>query len=541
MLEKLKETDSAILQWMDKNKILNSRGDRFEWLEHGFLLRPLADWNRRIYIRKSAQIGFSESFGIMKALFAAAYYKLNVIYTLPTDRGAETFASTKLTPILNYNPELSSIAKGSLMTKSIKNRFVYFRGTHSTKGRGHEAETDRGISITSDLNIHDEADRSDPKTMEQYESRLENSDYGGKWLFSNPTYPGMGTDHGFEQSRQYHWFIKCGHCGHRQYMDWVKAGTAKTTDSCLVDPEKKIYTCAKCGKKIERADILNGEWVAKYPDRLDSGYWIGQMMYVKHSVESLLEKEKKNTQQHFFNFVIGKPYIEAERNIDRNLVARNIVMHDNSRKDVAMGVDQGVWKHFVIGNKEGIFEIGKTKNWSVIEAKIKKYNAITVIDAGPSMSIVDRIIKKNRGRVFKCFYVKDRDAMADVLWMRKGDRGVVKVQRNRYFDKLTEKMAQGEKPINIAWRDLAEYMEHWESMMRKNVEDSKGMIRPEWVSINKVDHYCHATLYQDVAMEKLNKRLEWTPPQKPTEKKTEVSDIIDKLLKGSRGVDWRYC
>ena len=194
--------DSSILQWIDKNGFLNSRSERFEWDYHIFLLEPLSDWGREIAIKKSAQIGFSESFGVMKALYGALFYKWNVIYTLPTDRFAEKFVTTKVDPIVSANGYFGGDVSKGKTVKRVGDRFIFFRGTKNTKPQDEKAESDKGISDTSDLNIHDERDRSDQRMIQQFESRLENSDYGGIWSNSNPTYPGVGTEGINERSDQ---------------------------------------------------------------------------------------------------------------------------------------------------------------------------------------------------------------------------------------------------------------------------------------------------------------------------------------------------
>jgi len=98
-----------------------------------------------------------------------------------------------------------------------------------------------GIMFSSDLNIHDESDRSDQVIMEQYESRLDASNYKGQWYFSNPTVPGTLTQKLWEKSDQKHWFVKCPHCNHLQWLDYYQN----------VDKEKEIFVCQKCGKEID--------------------------------------------------------------------------------------------------------------------------------------------------------------------------------------------------------------------------------------------------------------------------------------------------
>lgn len=560
---KIEKIDSAILQWVDKNRFRHSGGEPFEWTEHGFLLRPMSDWSRNIAIKKSSQIGFSESFGVLKGIFGAARYKWNIIYTLPSDTFAEGFVTTKLNPILEMNPELKKSVSGGKSVKSIRTkddngkelvRFLHFRGTHNLNPQDRKAQGDKAISVTSDLNIHDERDRSDQHTIQQYESRLENSKYGGIWNFSNPAYPGQGTDDLYEKSDQKVWMIRCEHCSHYQWMEWVKLGDLTgILDHCLIDPQKKIFVCGKCGKEISDTARIHGEWVARYPSKDEiSGYWMSQMNYVHHNAASMLIKEARVSKEIFCNFSLGLSYAGTDITVDRSAVVRNISPTTNNLRHVGMGVDNGIWKHYVIGDEEGIFKIGKTKSWDVIEGLRNKYKATMVVDGNPYPTTPKKLVKKYKGKVFMAFYKADKDAMAALDFKTRKDRGVVYIQRTKYFDILVEKFDNEEKPINILERDLEEYITQWEKMARQEVPDTQGNIRGVWVSSQKDDHYCHATVYQDIALGKSmgprgevgEETVEKTETNPQVDDKGQIPGVniqeIARKASERGGTDWRY-
>ena len=511
----VEKRDGAILEWIDKYKLRNSRGDLFEFDKHAFLLDPISDWSHQIAVRKSAQIGFSESFGILKALFGAFYYKWAIIYTNPTNTSSERFVREKVDPIIEANSVLQDMVGFSkLDSKLIGNRFIHFRGTHSPESQDKKAESDRAISTTSDLNIFDERDRSDQYVIDQYYSRMENSDYGGAWSFSNPSYPGVGADGLWEESDQKHWMVTCEHCGHKQYLDWVKLGEETgVVDHCYIDSRRQLILCGKCQGIIGDDVRVHGEWVARYPGRDISGYWMSQLNYIQHKVASiggkrgLLEKEEKLTKQTFYNFVLGKPYRGTDMSVDRSIIIQNKLRTENDKKDVFMGVDCGVINHYVIGNMTGIFEIGETKDWGKIEQLIRKYDAIAVIDARPDKTKVKKLVDKYRGdggnrrpRVYMCYYVADKADVQLIKWGKKKNRGNVYVQREAVFDMLVDAYTNILRPINLHEQALNEFIAHWNSMSRVDFEDNMGVIKPKWVSSNKKDHYAHADLYQWVAM-----------------------------------------
>lgn len=509
---KIPAQDSAILEWIDKNRIVNSRREPFEFDLHAFLLEPMCDWSRKMAIMKSAQVGFTESFGILKSLFAAKYYGLDIIYTNPTSSASDTFVNTKVNRILDNNPVLGrAVSLSKMDLKQIGDRIIYFRGTHSGETQDKKADSDKGISITSDLNIYDERDRSDQFVIDQYESRTENSDYAGSWSFSNPTYPGIGVSKLWDDSDQKHWFVTCSHCGHKQYLDWVKLGEDPIGDHCFVDQEQKEFVCSKCFQVITPTNRMRGEWVAKFPGRDISGYWMSQLNYPKHDVASLLIKEHDRTPNNFYNFVLGKPYRGADMRIDRQVIYGNISRDVNDKKNVAMGVDQGVVKHYVLRNEQGIFAIGDTKRWSDIEDLARKYNATVVMDAQPyprdAKKLVDKYKSGNGPRFYMAWYREPKDRSSVCEWLSGKRGGEVIINRTMMFDLVVDRFVNGDMPINMPERELGEFTEAWAGMFRAVTEDQYGVPRPIWDTGDKAhDHKAHATIYSEAALMKVTGR-----------------------------------
>jgi phage terminase large subunit GpA-like protein len=186
---------------------------------------------------------------------------ITVIYTLPTGADVYRMVPGKVNQIIRYNPLLAAIVrdKDTISQKKVGNRFIYYQGTYTEK---------EALMLSSDLNVHDEEDRSELKIIEQYESRLQFSKYKWQWHFSNPSIPGYGVDKYWQQSDQKHWFIKCVHCGYDQFLDWEKN----------VNREKEIYICQKCHKELSNENRRVGRWVKKWTGKSISGYWISQMM-----------------------------------------------------------------------------------------------------------------------------------------------------------------------------------------------------------------------------------------------------------------------
>src|SRR3990167_8653482 len=242
--------------WTILNEIRNEKGILLEFNNHAFLKDIYDDWTPVQVVRKASQIGFSVT-KILKSLWGGKYKNYNQIYTLPTLSDVGQFVPSKINALISQNPILQNWTqdKDTILQKKIGNSFIYYRGTFAKGVQGKEMESAAGIMFSSDLNIHDEADRSSQEILEQYESRLEASDYKGKWYFSNPTSPNTLSQQLYEKSDQKHWFVKCSHCNHWQYLDYWK------------NVKDYKFVCEKCGREITDEIRRNGRWVKKYQNR----------------------------------------------------------------------------------------------------------------------------------------------------------------------------------------------------------------------------------------------------------------------------------
>jgi len=315
-----------VIAWILANKIKTSDGKKFEYLNsHRFLIKPVGDLHPKQTHRKASQLGFSESM-ILKSLYLTRKCGLNVAYSMPSKSDMDDFHTTKFGGILRANPYLQSFADGNSSKKIItledgSERYIHLVGAYNSETEANKTLTTKGISFTADVLVHDESDRSDFDVIDQMQSRVDNSEYAFRWLFSNPTFPNFGTDRYWQESDQMHWLIKCSKCGYHQYMDWFrldKHNFETGTNHCYVDPDKEIFVCGKCRGEIRDEDRIEGEWIARYPSRVNEangdgwrGYWYTQMMYIHHSAKSLLEKEKERTPAVFSQMCLGKPYVSS--------------------------------------------------------------------------------------------------------------------------------------------------------------------------------------------------------------------------------------
>lgn len=477
--------------WIRDNKIVTEKRLPFEFHNHRFLIDIMNDWHPLQAGDKGSQVGWTTAM-ILKTLYAAKYKGWNIIYTLPTFSDVGEFAS-KINPIIDNNPILGEWTKDKDTTfqKKVGDRFVYYRGTSSNREQKKKMESGTGIMLTSDLNVHDESDRSDQVIMEQYESRLEASEYKGKWYFSNPTVPKTLTQKVWEISDQKHWFVKCSHCGHLQYLDYFRN----------VDKIAEIFMCHKCFKEIDDDTRRNGFWVKKYRDRtIASGYWIPHMICPWITAKEMIETERTKSKQYFYNFRLGLPYRGSDVIVDKTVILKNIIYgKPNLKTKNVMGVDTGIIQHYVLGNEQGIFKIGKG-DWKTVTRLMKTYEVVSVFDALGDLTKPRKLKEKYWGKIWLSYFKKDKDSPKTIKWDE--EEMAVYADRTKIIQEVIDSFVDGEiKFYEMRPEDLMEYIEHWETLSQIEEKDSLGIIRKIWQTEGN-NHFLMATVYFYLALQR---------------------------------------
>jgi hypothetical protein len=475
--------------WVKDNRMKNEKGESMEFVNHRFLIDIYDDCSPVQVSRKASQVGFS-TMAILKSLHAAAYKGYNQIYTLPTVGDVSNFVPPKVNLITQHNPILQELVKDkdTIYQKRVGGRFIYYRGTFSQKTEKEKMESGVGIMISSDLNVHDECDRSDQSVLQQYESRLDASIYKGRWYFSNPSNPHTLSQTLWEQSDQKHWFVKCEHCNFWQYLDFWKN----------IKGEK--FVCSKCGGEISDNARRTGKWVQKYRNKDVSGYWISHLICPWKSAKEILAMEKKD-KAYFYNFVLGLPYRGSDVFVDRDMILKCVETVPNKKEHVAMGVDQGVDKHYVLMNQQGIFRVGVTQDWQEIENLMQLYDVeCAVFDGMPDITEPRKLRDKYLGKVWLSFFKREVKSANYVKWDL--DSHTVYSDRTKVIQNAIDWFAQRKIRFQVDARELGEYINQWQALYKTIEKDQMGIQRDVWESGGN-DHYAFATIYALLALSKI--------------------------------------
>lgn len=488
-------------------KIQNENQKPIEFAKHRFLLQPYMDKSKRQVARKSTQVGWS-TLAIIRAIHLSNYLQANVIYTLPSKSVVKDFVTPKVDPLIESNPIIKSMVGNTDSTalKAIGKRFIYFRGSW---------EQGSAITISGDVLINDEYDRSNPLVLETYKTRLDaaalnNPGMGYEWHFSNPSQPNAGVDALWQESDQKHWYIRCSRCNKDQYMEWPDN----------IDIKKGIYVCKHCKRPLAEEDRCNGRWLRhRFTDL--SGYWINQLMVPWIPAEKIIRNSKKDAAI-FHNFTLGLPYVASEDKISGDMIRSAIILEENPRTDVAIGVDVGIVKHYVIGNRFGIFRVGTCDTWEELEDLRNRYQAYMVIDALPMPDPVMRLVQKYPGKVWMSYFSDNKKEIEVVAWGEADKTGVVYSDRTKIIDAVVSDIRSKDIVYNLPPEALKDYIAHAESMYRVVTEEhtpeggKTGRVKQQWLTIgSRADHYIFATVYWRLALMQTLSRGSVIRPNKP--------------------------
>ncbi len=487
--------------WIEKYSIKNEAGLPIEFHNHKFLRDIYDDMSDFQVVLKPPQVGMTV-LQIIKTLWCAKKRAWDIIYTLPTATDVNDMAGGKINRIIAQNPILSKWVQDhdTVEQKSVGKQIIYYRSTFVAKA---------AMMVSSNLNVHDEVDASDASVITQYETRLEAKSDGKRWYFSHPSIAGFGVDIQWQQSDKKEWFITCPHCAHEHIMVYP---------NCIKNGE---YVCEKCAGILNDEDRIRGEWRATTEGKF-SGYHISQMMCPWISALNIVEKaqDPKKDKQYFANYVLGYPYIGSENKIEPAIVLKNVVGEVNDQTDrIVIGVDTGLPIHFTCMNKTGAFYYGKCKNpsdgydpYDELESFLLRWpNSIIVSDQGGDLVGIRRLQAKYIGRVFLCYYRKDKKGKEMIKWGENNELGIVTVDRNRMISLIVEQLRDiGLIRLNGSQEDWLEFADHFGNIYRELVtvketagKDAHTLYGNEYVwKRSGPDHFVHTLLYALVGLDR---------------------------------------
>lgn len=484
---------ASIIAWILNNGIRTETGQPLDFNTHRYLYDIYRDSSKYLCCLKAGQIGFS-TMAILKTIWLADTRKIDIGYILPTVEMVQKFVGSKVNRMAQQNKVVSDLMKDkdSITQKQIGQSFIHYLG----------AQTDTApIMLSLDMLVADEYDKAPQSVLETYDSRLQHSKFGYKWVFSNPTIPDFGVDTFWRQSDQKKWHVVHS-CGREFVLD----------ESCI-DYEQQKFICAACKGIITDEDRRMGEWKATAQGKW-SGYWIPLWVNPMIDAEKITEYKKTKSPEYFANFVAGLPYTGSGNKVNASTIIKCISPKVNDQTDrVIIGVDTGLPIHYTLCNKQGFFFYGKCSDpttgkdpYLELEALLKRFpGSIMVSDQGGDLIGIRNLQAKYPGRVFLAWYRADRKTTEIAEWGKGLEYGKVIIDRNRAIQSFIDEMTDKRIVYNGTESEWTEYISHWLNIYRTWEKDESGQIDKtkgfKWER-NGADHFVHAALYARVGLDK---------------------------------------
>ena len=491
------ERDPCACYWAEG--IRNEKGDPIEFISHPFLRTIYDDNSQYLVVMKAAQVGMSTC-QILKNHRDAKRYKMDIIYTLPTDQDVRVFVGGKVNRIIANNPEmLEDVAdKDSIEQKAVSNSMIYFRGTWTKKA---------AIMVTGDRLVHDEKDSSKLDVIADYQARLQHSKFKQTHTFSHPSLPETGVHADWMMSDQKHWFITCPHCKLVQFLNWDTENPRKMS----IDIEKRIFVCKKCKGELDDGVRADGVWIAKQPEKKISGYWVPLLICPWVSAGEVVDKyqNKDTTTEFFYTKILGLPYADATSKLLRQSFLQNLTgasYAPTTDERVILGIDTGLRLDYVLGNTKGLFFHGDTNDYGELEAVMDRWpKAIAFIDQGGDLIGSRKFFEKYPGRVWLCAFGGDRKGKELVKWGKGEEQGSVSFDRNRMIQIVVDEFRTKRIPVHGTEQDWFEYWLDWNNLSKIKVldPDTNAVKGYKWVRSGR-DHRAMATVCWRIGMRRFS-------------------------------------
>lgn len=519
--------------WLEKNTTLAGRPFSFEG--HEFQREIVDATHPNVVVIKPSQVGLSECSSRLMLGFVAISPDTVGIYTLPTVHEALRFSKSRIDPVIRGSKYLSSIivnGNDSSSFKQLGTSQIFMAGTF---GKAL-------ISIPTDILLCDEVDFSNPEVLVTAESRLSHSRLtndeldirGIRRKFSTPTLPQMGISALFEKSDQRRRLVKCKHCGHWFWPNFLHNVVVPGYDGDMAEvsyldvlglderglTEKAQLLCEACHGEITKENLgpEYREWVAEFPHvKHLRGYSVSPFdLPDYHTPTSILRKklEYKEEERHFRNFTLGLAFADASNSVLPGIVKANTELSpcypdSNASYGMVMGLDVGKTSWLTVGKLMGEHlhvvwteQIRLNANqedelFSTVLLRMRQFNVIKfVCDAMPYTDTMLRIQGRFApGQVLLCTYTLT-DRRTAICNVRESDY-TLETNRTKSIDAQVKKLNTNRvKFARVPDTNLIEA--HLQGMKRVDRATDKGEVSSDWLKTSP-DHYFHSLNYLNLA------------------------------------------
>ncbi len=503
--------------WAIQSKINLASGE-FGWKNHEYQVEPMQSNARRVVIRKSTQMGFTEAY-VLRCLhrLITQRYKMGILYLFPTRDDVTDFSTSRFKPLLvdNYDAIGSYISDTDRANlKRINKSYIYFRSGRLGQTIEGQKTSSKLKSIPVDACVFDEWDEMDPGAQEMAISRMQHSPHQDEVYLANPTIPDYGIDKMYQLSDQRVWMLTCEKCGTETCLELE-------FPQCLERRGQDVVrVCRKCGGIILPSA---GKWVAQYPGKDIAGYWISHLNSMYVAPRDLLDQWETDglDKSNFYRLKLGMPYIGATDRLSKNDVLAccgQDLVELRSSAPCALGIDVGSTLHVVVLTKPSedqrkMIFCGSFKEFEDVYDTVRNFNIqACVIDKYPETRKAREWGKSMSFQTFLCEYRESTHGFAK--WDEKGLE--IAVNRTELCDQTHDLVSTaGKFTIPRRSEEINNYAVQMTNTAKiLKTDPQSGVSKYLYIKLNSEDHYRHATNYAWLASLRISSNVRKKKPRR---------------------------
>ncbi len=379
--------------WACQNEIKLMGGTVFTLKGCEYMMDIMGDRARHIVVMKGTQARITTLF-MIRLIHRLIYgiYPQGGIYYFPKKEAVENFSKTRFGPLIADNPCIKKHLKrtNSVNIKQVGKAFLSLLGASATSSIEGKKDSTSVRSTPADEVDRDELDLFDEDMVGMTFDRLLNSEFKNEVDLGSPTIPDFGIHKVFDQSDQKFRMIKCEACnGYTCIAEEFPESVKFKKEGSRFNP---YFACIKCSKEIRP---LNGEYIAKFPDRYDtkypkegiSGYHVSHFITPNCDLRIVMDKwdeVQMDTSKMglFYNRFLGFPYIAIEDRLRRQDIFNccgDDQMKSSSYVGTAMAADIMKTNRVVIAEKKGkggakIIYMARVSGFDALYDLVGKFN-----------------------------------------------------------------------------------------------------------------------------------------------------------------------
>lgn len=520
---------SSCSRWAAARRIMG--GDfsgPYGWKYHPWVKGLHDTWAGSNYVMKGAQLGITEV-AINRTLYTLDKLHRDVLYVLPTARGASKFSKGRFSTALAMSPYIKNMFTdlNSVDLKQAGQNTMYLSGSRGNNNL-------KNIPV-SEL-ILDEVDEMDQKQIWLALERLSGQLRKCVWGISTPTVPEHGIHLLYKGSTQEHFYFKCPHCGRRTELVWPECVEVIGEHSTDVRCKESFLKCKECKAKLDqkaKPDFLaSGKWESTANANPDiRGFYINQLYSYtvdagELAVSFLRGHGDEFAATEFWNSKLGLPFIGQGAQVTEQMLANVIANHsmkdarpESSGRLITLGVDLGntchavVCEWFIDGNAAKdlsaaamckVLWVGTFPgdNLEYLDELMREWQVLyAVVDADPYVNEMRRFARRYPGFVGLTRYRRVKVAKEITTSEEHTGAPMHTIDRTNWLSSALSRF-KGRVRIQLPCDIPYEFQQHMMSTVRTFKKDLTGNPIATYLNTS-ADHFLHALLYAEIGLHQM--------------------------------------